>query len=56
VHSQKRKKNVSIVPRGLSSGIVDDASVLLGVSPFGIFGTHPLTSVVATSQEKLKPL
>jgi hypothetical protein len=39
--------------------MVDDASVLLGVSP--LFGTeffiiHPLTSVMTISQEKLKPL
>jgi hypothetical protein len=37
--------------------MVDDASVLLGVSPFGTewFAIHPLTSVVTISQEKLNP-
>jgi hypothetical protein len=51
---KKRKKNL-IIPRGLSSGMVNDASVLLGVSLFGteFFVITPLTSVVAISQEKL---
>jgi hypothetical protein len=37
--------------------MVDDASVLLGVSPFGteFFVIHPLISVMTISQEKLKP-
>jgi hypothetical protein len=37
--------------------MVDNASVHLGVSPFGteFFVIHPLTSVVTISQEKLKP-
>jgi hypothetical protein len=36
--------------------MVDDASVLLGFSPFGteFFVIHPLTSVVTIYQEQLK--
>jgi hypothetical protein len=57
VHTQKKKKNFLVIRRGLSSRMVDDASILLWVSLFGIefFVTHPLTSVVAISQEKLNP-
>jgi hypothetical protein len=31
----KKRKNFKIIPRGLSGGMVDDASVLLGVSLYG---------------------
>jgi hypothetical protein len=36
--------------------MVDDVSVLLGVSPFGtkFLVNHPFTSVVTISQEELK--
>jgi hypothetical protein len=33
VHSQKKEKMFKLYPGGLSAGMVDDVSVLLGVSP-----------------------
>jgi hypothetical protein len=55
VYIFKKRKNFKIILRWLSGGIMDDASVLLGVSLFGpkFFVMHPLTLVVAISWEKL---
>jgi hypothetical protein len=54
---KKKEKKFKLYPGGLSAGMVDDVSVLLESSPFGIefFVIHPLSSVVTISQEKLNP-